>query len=167
MNGITDQTREIASIAMLFVAVVVGVWGERRRLRPWYFAAAGAIALLSIPVTLSLSGMAKAGEFSGWGGLAVVIYLLPAAFLAAVSVTALVTMTALLPFYGFDTRTREQRRAERRFRRSPVGQRLEAKRGLTRVLIVLALVVLVFKFGHLRPRGLSGPGTPQASATRW
>lgn len=168
MNGISDQTREFASIAMVFVAVVVAIWGQRRRLRPWYFAVAGTLAVVSITISLVLANMAKAGEFTGWGGILLVMFLLPAALLAASSVTALITMTALLPFYGFDTRTREQRRAEQRFRRSPVGQRIKAKRELTRLLIMLALVLLAVQFTQLRSRGLSGPqATPQASAFRW
>lgn len=156
MNPLNNQTREVLSMAAVFVAVVIGVWGERRRLRPWYFAVAGVVALVTIPIVLTLLRMARAGEFTGWGGLVLIVYLLPAALLAATSVTGLLTMTVLLPFYGFDTRTREQRRAERRFRRSAVGRRLEGRRKLNLTLMLLAIVVLVFKFGYLRPHSHGG-----------
>lgn len=162
MDPLNDRTREFLSIAMVFAAVVVAVWGQRRRLRPWYFMVAGAMALISIPITVMMLRMAKAGEFTGWGGLSLVIVLLPAALVAASSVTALITMSVLLPFYGFDTRTREQRRVEKRFRRSRAGQYMELKHRLNGILILIAVAILMFRFGYLRPRTFGG-GTPDSS----
>lgn len=137
-----NSIREFASIFLLLGVVVWGLVNVRHRLRPWYLLFWGAAALVSVPITLYLITEARAGNFSGWGGLGMVMILLPAAFIAALSATALLTLAVLVPRYGFNKQSAEEREAERQRRRDPAVIRAKAIRDLKIYAVVIALAVL-------------------------
>jgi len=137
-----NSIREFASIFLLLGVVVWGLVNVRHRLRPWYLLFWGAAALVSVPITLYLVTEARAGNFSGWGGLGMVMILLPAAFIAALSATALLTLAVLVPRYGFNKQSAEEREAERQRRRDPAVIRAKAIRDLKIYAVVIALAVL-------------------------
>jgi len=147
--GPWESVREFASIFLLLGVVVWGLVQARRRLRPWYLLFWGGCALVSVPITLYLVTEARAGNFSGWGGLGMVMILLPAAFVAALSITALLTLAVLVPMYGFDQRPadvrRAEREAERQRRRDPTVIKAKAIRDLKIYAVLLALAFLFLK----------------------
>lgn len=144
-----NSIREFASIFLLLGVVVWGLVNVRHRLRPWYLLFWGAAALVSVPITLYLVTEARAGNFSGWGGLGMVMILLPAAFIAALSATALLTLAVLVPRYGFNKQSAEEREAERQRRRDPAVIRAKAIRDLKIYAVVIALAVLYLKLRTL------------------
>lgn len=121
----------------------------RHRLRPWYLIFWGGCAIVSLPITLYLVTEARAGNFSGWGGLGMVMILLPAAFVAALSVTALITLAVLIPRYGFNEQSPEAREAERQRRRDPAVVRAKAIRDLKIYAVMLAIALLILKLRAL------------------
>ena len=144
-----NSIREFASIFLLLGVVVWGLVTVRHRLRPWYLLFWGAAALVSLPITIYLITEARAGNFSGWGGLGMVMILLPAAFIAALSATALLTLAVLVPRYGFNKQSAEEREAERQRRRDPAVIRAKAIRDLKIYAVVIALAVLYLKLRTL------------------
>ncbi len=144
MNDRWELLREFAPIVLFLGVVVWGLWDVRRRLSPWHLIIPGAGAAVSLPITFYFVSGARAGEFTGWGGLGVVMLLLPAVFVAALSVTALLTLAILIPRYGFNPLTPEQRAELRRERRSPEGQRKLAlfKLKASAVMLIVALLLL-------------------------
>ncbi|WP_367887970.1 hypothetical protein [Pseudogemmatithrix spongiicola] len=144
-----NSIREFAGIFLLLGVVVWGLVTVRHRLRPWYLLFWGAAALVSLPITIYLITEARAGNFSGWGGLGMVMILLPAAFIAALSVTALLTLAVLVPRYGFNKQSPEEREAERQRRRDPAVIRAKAIRDLKIYAVVIALAVLYLKLRTL------------------
>ena len=147
MNDRWALVKELAPVALILGAVVWGLVDARRRLRPWYAWLAGLGAVVSIPISAWLLSEARAGNFTGWGGLGALLFLLPAIFVAALSVTVLVTLAILLPRYGFDARTAAERAEDRQRRKSPEGQRAQAifKLKLSAIGLVIALSVLLFR----------------------
>jgi hypothetical protein len=137
--------RELAPIILVFGTIIWSMWSARERLRPWQLWLAVVAAAVSVTMTLALYSSARAGAWTGWGGLGLVMLLLPAAFVAAVSVTTLIMFAILLPRYGFDQRTPSERRAARAAERSPEGQRAFAVRKLRLSLggLVVAAVMLI------------------------
>lgn len=144
-----NSIREFAGIFLLLGVVVWGLVTVRHRLRPWYLLFWGAAALVSVPITIYLVTEARAGNFSGWGGLGMVMILLPAAFIAALSVTALLSLAVLVPRYGFNKQSPEEREAERQRRRDPTVIRAKAIRDLKIYAVVIALAVLLLKLRTL------------------
>lgn len=144
-----NSIREFAGIVLLLGVVVWSLVSVRHRLRPWYLLFWGAAAIVSVPITLYLVTEARAGNFSGWGGLGMVMILLPAAFIAALSVTALLTLAVLVPRYGFNKQSPEEREAERQRRRDPAVIRAKAIRDLKIYAVVIALAVLYLKLRTL------------------
>lgn len=155
MNDPLSAFREFAGLFAIVAVVIWGLWSARRRLRPWFLIAWGGAAAVSVPITIYLVTAARGGEFSGWGGLGLIIMLLPAAFVAALSIVALLTLAVLIPLYGFDNRPAElrqaERKAEREYRRSSEGRRERAKRDLKIYAVMLVLALLYLKFGRFRP----------------
>ena len=155
MNIPLSAVREFAPIVLLLGVVVWGLWTARRRLRPWHLWLPVSTAVVSVPMTTWLLAGARSGQFTGWGGLGLVLLLLPAVFVAALSVTALLTLAVLLPRYGFDTRPAEERKAERAAERaernSPEGRRTRAVRELKVTAVMLLIALLILKFGTFRP----------------
>ncbi|MCU0649603.1 MAG: hypothetical protein MUF00_16540 [Gemmatimonadaceae bacterium] len=148
-NDPLGPVREIAAIVLTFGAVILSMWFARRRLQRWQLWLAVGAAVVSVPLTITLISSARAGEWSGWGGLALLVVLLPAAFVAALSVTALLMFAILLPRYGFDARTPEERRAARAAERSPEGQRAFAVRRLKVSAAGLVVVLLMLGVSRL------------------
>lgn len=138
-----EWVREVVPALLILGAVVWGLVDARHRLRPWYVVVAGLAALISVPFTVILIFSARAGEFTGWGGLGLIIMLLPAVFVAALSVTALATLAVLVPRYGFNKQTAAERVEERRRRKDPTVQRAQAIRELKISSSLLAVVMLV------------------------
>lgn len=154
MNIPLSALREFAPIVLLLGTVVWGLWTVRRRLRPWHLWLPAGAAAVSVPMTLWLVTGARSGQFTGWGGLGLVLMLLPAVFVAAFSVTALLTLAVLLPRHGFDTRPADERKAERQAERAArnttEARRARAKRELTIAAVMLLVALLVLKFGSFR-----------------
>lgn len=144
-----ESLREFAGLLILLGAVVWGLVQARHRLRPWFFYFWATAAAISIPIVLYMVAEARAGSYTGWGGLAVIIVLLPAAFVAAMSIVALLTLAVLIPKYGFNKQTAEEREAERQRRRDPRVIRADAIRKLKIYALVLALAFLVLKLRAL------------------
>ncbi len=138
-----ELIREFAPIVMLLGAVVWGLVHARHRLRPWYAWLSGLGALVSLPLTFLLLSEARAGTFTGWGGLGMILIFLPAVFVAAFSATALATLAVLVPRYGFNPPTKTEREAEWERRSSPEGQRGLAIFKLKFSVIGLAIVLLI------------------------
>ena len=149
MNPTYETLREFAGIFILLGAVVWGLWTARRRLRPWFVVFWGALAAISIPTALYVWNEAQAGAYTGWGGMVVIVVLLPAAFVAALSLTALLTLAVLIPKYGFNEQTPEEREAERQYRRSPEYLRKKNIRDLKITGAMLAVVLLIVAFRRL------------------
>jgi hypothetical protein len=151
-----DSFREFAGLAAIAGFVVWTQWQARRRLRPWYLIAWGGLAAISLPITLYFYTAGRNGEFTGWGGLVVIIVGLPALFIAAVSIIALLTLALLIPRYGFDQRPAEVRRAERKAERerwrSPEAQQERAKKQLKVYAVLIVLAVLYLKLMPLLAR---------------
>ncbi|MBA3853782.1 MAG: hypothetical protein C0503_05155 [Gemmatimonas sp.] len=144
-----NTIREFAGLVLLLGVVVWGLVNVRHRLRPWYLIFWGASAIVSLPITVYLVTEARAGNFSGWGGLGMVIILLPAAFVAALSVTALLTLAVLIPRYGFNEQSPEAREAERQRRRDPAVVRAKAIRDLKIYAVMIAIALLILKLRAL------------------
>lgn len=138
-----ELLREFTPVVLLLGVIVWGLVDTRRRLRRWYLGIAALGATVSLPITLYLLAEARAGNLSGWGGLGAALILLPAMFVAAASVTALVTLAILVPRYGFNPPTAAEREAERKHRRSPEGRRELALFKLKLSSIGLVIVLLV------------------------
>ena len=151
VNDRLGMLREGLPVVLILGAVVWGLWDSRHRLRPLYLWVAAGGAIVSLPVTAWLILAARSGEFSGWGGWGLVILLLPAAMVAALSLTALLTLALLLPRYGFNPPTPEQRAEARRQRRSPAAVRSRALRELKIAAIMLGVVLLLLKLRVLGP----------------
>jgi hypothetical protein len=149
VNPTFDALREFASIFLLLGVVVWGLVSVRHRLRPWYVVFWGAAALVSIPATLYMLAEARAGSFTGWGGLGMVIILLPAVFVAALSITALLTLAVLVPRYGFNEQSPEARDAERQRRRDPAVVKAKAIRNLQIYAVLIAGALLLLKLRAL------------------
>jgi hypothetical protein len=148
-----ETFREFAPVLLLLAAVVWGLWDARRRIRPWFLYLYGGLAAVSLPMTFYLVSGAQSGEFSGWGGLGMILILLPAVFIAAVSVTALATLAILIPRYGFCKLTPEQRAAERARRRSPEGRQELALFKFKVSVVMLAVVLLALTLRGYFSRG--------------
>lgn len=144
-----ETLREFAGLLVLLGAVVWGLVQARHRLRPWFFYFWATAAAVSIPIVLYMVAEARAGSFTGWGGLAAIIILLPAAFMAAMSIVALLTLAVLIPKYGFNKQTPEEREAERQRRRDPQAIRADAVRKLKIYAMLLAIALLIVKLRAL------------------
>jgi len=143
VNTHFELLREVVPLLLILGSVVWGLVNARHRLRPWYVAIAGLGAVVSVPATLALLASARSGQFTGWGGLGMVILLLPAVFVAALSVTALATLAVLVPRYGFNTPSEAERAEERRRRHDPNVQRADALRKLKLTASMFTVVLLV------------------------
>lgn len=91
-----EAVREFLPIVVLLGIVPWGLRTQRRRLRPWHLWLPATGAMVSVPTTMWLVTAARSGPFSGWGGLGLVLVLLPAAVVAALRVTALPTLAVRL-----------------------------------------------------------------------
>lgn len=149
MNPTFEVFREFAGVLALLGAVVWGLWNVRHRLRPWFLYVWGALAAVSLSVTLYLVAEARSGSYSGWGGIGLIVILLPAAFVAAASITALLTLAVLIPRYGFNVQSPEEREAERQRRRDPAVMRAKALRDLKVYALLFAVVLLILKLRAL------------------
>ena len=145
----TKLIREFLPVVLVLGAIVWGLVHNRRRLRPWYLLVAALAAAVSVPLTLYLVTEARAGNLSGWGGLGALLILLPAVFVAAISVSALVTLAILVPRYGFNPPTAAEREAARKHRRSPEGRREFALFRLKLSAIGLGIVLSVIALREL------------------
>ncbi len=143
-NDSFAAVREFAPILLILGAVVWTGWSGRRRIRPWHLWLTLGAVLISVPMTIALLVSARSGSWSGWGGLGLVVLLLPAGMVAALSVTALIMMAILLPRFGFDPRTHDQRRAARVAARTPEARRDHAifrlKFSLVGLIITLSII---------------------------
>ncbi len=144
-----DAIREFAGLALIAGFVVWTQWQARRRLRPWFLIAWGVLAAISVPITVYMFTAARSGEFTGWGGLAAILVLLPAGLVAACSLLGLATLAVLIPIYGFDNRPADVRKAERKAERarwrSPEARQERAKRQLKWYALALVLALLYLK----------------------
>ena len=144
MNPSEIGFREFFPFVLMLGGVVWSVWEVRRRLSKWHLIIAAFLAFISVPTTLYMVTEMRAGNYSGWGGLGALMVLLPAGFVAVVSVTVLATLAVLVPRYGFNPLSAEQRAALRAHRQSPAGRKELAMFKLKMALGGLVIALLVY-----------------------
>lgn len=143
MNDKWEMIREVVPVVLILGFVIGALVDARHRLRPVYLWVAGFGAIVSVPITVWFIAEARAGNLSGWGGLGALLIVLPAAFVAALSLTALLTLAVLIPRYGFNPPTKAERDAAWKQRWSPEGRRAAAIFRLKFSAVGLVIVLLV------------------------
>lgn len=141
--------REYGFVVALLVAVAIGLWRERTRLRPWHLWTP-LVGLVASALGLFIGSSAtRSGGFVGMGAMLPVLMMFGAAFVALVSTTVLLTLAVLLPRYGFDRRPAAVRAREYQRWRNPPDRRARSLRWLgfyMGIILIGALVLRVREF---------------------